>query len=97
MRLNNEYWTGICNWVFNIICDNTSSRNVISQNIWTIRRKVNELGKKQDKHNGLIERMVKVESSAASAHHRLDELNHKQEDMEHNCQKILRGRLKDEN
>ena len=35
---------------------------------------------KQDKHNGLIERMVKVESVASSAHHRLDEV----------CQKINR-------
>ena len=29
---------------------------------------------KQDKHNGLIERMVIVEQSTKSAHHRLDEL-----------------------
>ncbi|MEI8127973.1 MAG: hypothetical protein WCG95_00015 [bacterium] len=30
------------------------------------------LEKKQDKHNNLIERMVKVEESTKSAHHRLD-------------------------
>ena len=61
-----------------------------------LEEKVNELGKKQDKHNGLIERMVKVESSTASAHHRLDDMCHKQEEMEHNCHKVLRGRLKNE-
>lgn len=51
--------------------------------------KLLDLEKKQDKHNNLIERMVKVESSTTSAHHRLDE-------MEHNCHKVLRGRLKNE-
>ena len=30
---------------------------------------------KQDKHNGLIERMVIVEQSTKAAHHRLDDLN----------------------
>lgn len=49
--------------------------------------KLLELEKKQDKHNNLIERMVKVESSSNSAHHRLDE-------MESNCHKVLRDRLK---
>ena len=32
------------------------------------------LEKKQDKHNGLIERMTVVEQSSKSAHHRLDEI-----------------------
>ena len=36
--------------------------------------KLNNLEKKQDKHNGLIERMVVVEQSCKSAHHRLDDL-----------------------
>lgn len=36
--------------------------------------KLNTLEKKQDKHNGLIERMVVVEQSCKSAHHRLDEI-----------------------
>jgi len=38
--------------------------------IWRIK----ELEKKVDKHNGLVERMVKVEESTKSAHHRLDEI-----------------------
>jgi prefoldin subunit 5 len=36
--------------------------------------RINALEKKQDKHNQLIERMAKVEASAASAHHRIDEI-----------------------
>ena len=37
--------------------------------------KLNMLEKKQDKHNDLIERMVRVEDSTKSAHHRIDGLN----------------------
>jgi hypothetical protein len=36
--------------------------------------RIQELEKKVDKHNRLIERMVAVESSAKQAHHRIDEL-----------------------
>ena len=39
--------------------------------------KLNMLEKKQDKHNDLIERMVRVEDSTKSAHHRLDGLERK--------------------
>ncbi len=35
--------------------------------------KLTNLEKKQDKHNCLIERMVRVEQSCKSAHHRIDE------------------------
>ncbi len=40
----------------------------------TILWRIKELEKKVDKHNGLVERMVKVEESAKSAHHRIDEI-----------------------
>ncbi|WP_206460247.1 hypothetical protein [Anaerovorax sp. IOR16] len=40
----------------------------------TVMTKLNALEKKQDKHNGLIERMVVVEQSTKSAHHRIDGL-----------------------
>lgn len=33
------------------------------------------LEEKQDKHNNLIERMVVVEQSVKSAHHRIDDIN----------------------
>ena len=39
----------------------------------TISTKLNNLEKKQDKHNSLIERMTVVEQSTKSAHHRIDE------------------------
>ena len=37
---------------------------------------MDELEKKVSKHNNLVERMVKVEASAKSAHHRIDDLVH---------------------
>lgn len=40
----------------------------------TVMTKLNTLEKKQDIHNGLIERMVVVEQSTKSAHHRLDSM-----------------------
>ena len=39
-----------------------------------IEKQIERLEEKQDKHNGLIERMVSVEQSTKSAHHRIDEL-----------------------
>lgn len=40
----------------------------------TVLWRIKELEKKVDKHNGLVERMVKVEESTKSAHHRIDDL-----------------------
>lgn len=37
--------------------------------------RINQLEQKVQKHNNLVERMVKVEASAASAHKRLDSLS----------------------
>ncbi len=39
--------------------------------------RLDKLEEKQDKHNNLIERMVRVEQSAKSAHHRIDTLEDK--------------------
>lgn len=36
--------------------------------------RINQLEKKVEKHNSLVERMVVVEQSTKSAHHRLDRL-----------------------
>ena len=36
--------------------------------------RIERLEEKVEKHNQLVERMIKVEESAKSAHHRLDEL-----------------------
>lgn len=43
----------------------------------TVIYRIKELEKKVDKHNGLIERMVAVEMSTRSAHHRIDEIKEK--------------------
>jgi hypothetical protein len=37
--------------------------------------RLEQLERKVEKHNNLVERMVAVEQSAKSAHHRIDELN----------------------
>jgi len=42
--------------------------------IGTVLWRIKELEKKVDKHNCLVERMVVVEESAKSAHHRISEL-----------------------
>lgn len=46
----------------------------IAFKIGKFEEKLTELDKKQEKHNNLIERMVKVESSCSSAHKRIDDL-----------------------
>jgi hypothetical protein len=40
----------------------------------TTLTRLKNLERKMDKHNGMMERLAKVESSASSAHHRIDEL-----------------------
>lgn len=36
--------------------------------------RIEQLEKKVDKHNGLVDRMIIVEQSVKSAHHRVDEM-----------------------
>lgn len=46
----------------------------LAMSIRFIESQIKRLEIKQDKHNNLIERMVRVEDKAASAHKRLDDL-----------------------
>lgn len=46
----------------------------IAYKMGRFEEKLNTLSVKQDKHNNLIERMVHVEDSVKSAHHRIDSL-----------------------
>lgn len=46
----------------------------IAYKIGRFELKLEILDKKQDKHNNLIERMVRVEDSVKSAHKRLDDI-----------------------
>lgn len=50
----------------------TFSGIMVSSKLTTYR--LEQLEKKVQQHNNLIERMYKVEDSAKSAHHRIDEL-----------------------
>lgn len=49
----------------------------IAYKIGKFEEKLTAIEKKQDKHNNLIERMVRVEDKASSAHHRLDTIEGK--------------------
>lgn len=40
--------------------------------------RISQLEKKVEKHNNLVERMIKVENSVKSAHHRIDEIKEEQ-------------------
>ena len=58
----------------------------LAMSIKFIEKQIERLEEKQDKHNNLIERMVSVEASTKSAHHRID-------NMEHECHENIRKRL----
>jgi len=46
----------------------------IAYKIGKFEQKLETIDKKQDKHNNLIERMVRVEDSSKSAHKRIDRI-----------------------
>ena len=46
----------------------------IAFKIGKFEEKLTAIEKKQDKHNNLIERMVRVEDKASSAHKRIDDI-----------------------
>jgi len=50
----------------------------IAFKIGKFEEKLNAIEKKQDKHNNLVERMVRVEDSVKSAHKRMDDLKKEQ-------------------
>lgn len=49
----------------------------LAMSIKFIEKQIKRLEEKQDKHNNLIERMVKVEESTKSANHRIDNIEGK--------------------
>ena len=53
----------------------------IAYRMGRFEEKLTALGLKQDKHNNLIERMVRVEDSTKSAHKRIDKI--KEDKNEH--------------
>lgn len=56
-----------------------SLTGIMTANKLTVYR-IEQLEKKVEKHNNLADRMIMVEQSTKSAHHRLDELVRERED-----------------
>ena len=54
---------------------------IIASGRLTIYR-ISQLENKVEKHNNLVERMVKVENSVKSAHHRIDELRRENDEKD---------------
>ena len=53
---------------------NNKNTAVMQEQIKDVKGDITILSNRVDKHNNLIERMVKVEESTKSAHHRIDEI-----------------------
>ena len=68
--MNPEVLVAICSLVGTLI---GSLAGIMTANKLTIYR-IEQLEEKVKKHNNLVERMIVVEQSTKSAHHRLDEL-----------------------
>lgn len=92
MNIGLEFVIGFLTLFVTILLQGMSTANKFGK----LEQQVLELGKKQDKHNGLIERMVIVESSTKSSHFRIDETNARIDEMIDNCHRVLRGRLKND-
>ena len=58
--------------VIAVVLSNRSHDKVIDEKMKNTNEKIAELSARVEKHNNLIERMVIVEQSTKSAHHRLD-------------------------
>lgn len=89
MNIGLEFIIGFLTLFITVLLQGMSSAKAFGR----LEEKVAELDKKQDKHNGLIERMVIVESSTKSSHHRLDETNKRIDEMIDNCHQVLRNKL----
>lgn len=60
--------------VITVILSNRAHDKVIDERIKNTNDRIVELSQRVEKHNNLIERMVVVEQSTKSAHHRLDDI-----------------------
>lgn len=58
--------------VIAVVLSNRSHDKVIDEKLKNTTERIAELSARVEKHNNLIERMVVVEQSTKSAHHRLD-------------------------
>lgn len=60
--------------VIAVILSNKSHDKVVDEKMKYTDREITELKEEVKKHNNLIERMVVVEQSTKSAHHRIDDV-----------------------
>lgn len=60
--------------VLAVVLSNRAHDKVIDEKMKHTEEKIMELTARVEKHNNLIERMVVVEQSTKSAHHRLDDI-----------------------
>ena len=58
--------------VIAVVLSNRSHDKVIDERLKNTNDRIAELSARVEKHNNLVERMVVVEQSTKSAHHRLD-------------------------
>ena len=57
-----------------VVLSNRSHDKVIDERMKNTNEKIEDLAARVEKHNNLVERMVIVEQSTKSAHHRLDDI-----------------------
>lgn len=69
-KLESEIVVAICSLIGTLV---GSLAGIMAANRLTLYR-IEQLEEKVKKHNNLVERMVVVEQSTKSAHHRIDEL-----------------------
>lgn len=53
---------------------NSKTTAVMQEQIKDLKKDISTLSNRVDKHNNLVERMVAVEQSTKSAHHRIDNI-----------------------
>lgn len=53
---------------------NSKTTAVMQEQIKDLKKDISTLSNRIDKHNNLVERMVAVEQSTKSAHHRIDNI-----------------------
>lgn len=74
-----EIVVAICSLIGTLV---GSLAGIMAANKLTTYR-LEQLEEKVKKHNNLVERMIVVEQSTKSAHHRLDEIITEREDLSH--------------
>lgn len=77
MEMGSETIVALASFVITLIIQVFSAGLFIGGLVFSIKsmeKQIKRLEEKQDKHNNLIERMVRVEDSTKSAHKRIDDI-----------------------